>query len=244
MDYRLDKSIPQRPGEAKPVIIVQARVGSVRLPAKVTRKLDGKPVIACLLERLEQTGIPIILATTESALDDVLTSFWSNVFRGSENDVLKRYYDALQQTQADAVVRITADCPLSDPQMILRGVDLFYYLHVDYVTNTMRRTYPRGFDIEIIRRGALERAHHEAKGAWDREHVTPYIRSGDFTSANFIDSEDLSEWRLTIDTEDDFKLIEKIVAAGDALSFSCIKDILHCHPDWKKINEHVEQKEM
>jgi len=208
------------------------------------RELDGKPVIAFLLERLRRSGISIILATTLTSSDDALTTFWPQVYRGPEDDVLKRYYDACQQTQADALVRITADCPLSDPQMIVRAVDLFYHLRVDYLTNTLRRTYPRGFDIEIMSRSALERAHKEAKEAWDREHVTPYIRSGDFSRANFIDSEDLSEWRLTIDTEADFDLISKIVAVGGNLSFADIKNILQRHPEWKMINEHVEQKEL
>lgn len=168
-EFSLTDPIPRRPISSRPVVIVQARMRSTRLPGKVLRPLQGIPMVQRLLERLSSLGktVPVILATTKHSTDSILAALAHRrgvrVFRGSEEDVLDRFASAIAGVPADAIVRLTADCPLIDPTMVDRALDLFYHLKVDYLSNTLHRTYPRGFDIEIISRTALECADREAK---------------------------------------------------------------------------------
>jgi spore coat polysaccharide biosynthesis protein SpsF len=254
-EYRLEEMVPKEGKRVSPLIVVQARVGSTRLPGKVLKPLIGRPMIEWLLQRLKRLEpFPLFLATSEKIENQplVVLAHKENVsaFQGSEEDVLDRFFQIVQKTTCDVVVRITGDCPLVDPEMIKSALLLFSSLsQVDYLSNTLKRTYPRGFDIEIIRREALEKAAKEATTPSDREHVTLYITSHPelFRLSNFVTEDDLSRWRLTVDTPEDFDLIERIFShfSNDPLIFSYmdVKKLLQKHPEWQKINSNILQKQ-
>ncbi|MGV8042521.1 MAG: aminotransferase class III-fold pyridoxal phosphate-dependent enzyme [Thermoanaerobaculaceae bacterium] len=201
----------------KVVALVQARMGSTRLPNKVMRTVNGTPLIELLLTRLAGAkGIDeIVLATSlaeaNNPLADHVGRLGFGVFRGSERDVLDRFVQAGRAHQADILVRITGDCPLVDPELVDQAVQTFTEQGVDYLSNAFPPTYPDGLDIEVFRFGALERAWQETNRAYDREHVTPYLReSGIFTTASIQHSEDLSSLRWTVDDPEDFEVIERV----------------------------------
>jgi spore coat polysaccharide biosynthesis protein SpsF len=131
--------------------------------------------------------------------------------------------------------------------MVDKALDLFYHMRPDYLSNTLRRTYPRGFDIEIFSRKALEIAAKESQLPRDREHVTTYIITHPerFILANFALAEDFSAWRLTVDTQHDFALVERVISnLGKVVSYETVKNLLLCHPEWQKMNAHVKQKQV
>ena len=251
-EYPLERSVPRRPPSSRPVIVVQARMGSTRLPGKVMLPLAGVPMVQRLLERLSplKGKVPLILAVSDKPADTAMVPIaqrlGASVFFGSEEDVVNRFASAVANVQADAIVRITADCPLSDPGLVNRALDLFYHLGVDYLSNTLHRTYPRGFDIEIVSRDALMSAAKEAKEPREREHVTPFIieHPERFRSACFIAKDDLSTWRLTVDTMDDVVLVERVLSELTGLfTYEMVRDVLLRHPEWQRINAHVKQKQ-
>jgi spore coat polysaccharide biosynthesis protein SpsF len=216
--------------------------------------LAGRPLLERLLERLYcvEPRTPIIVATTSSSVDDCITRIAADagcfVFRGSEENVLERFSLAAQTTDADAVIRICSDCPLIDPMVVSTAINLFYSSSVDYLSNTLRRTFPRGYDVEIFTKKALLEAHRLATLPSEKEHVTPYIYSHPelFTLANLAASHDDSEFRLTVDTKDDFLLVERIfsILGTDlqATTFESVRKLLHDQPQLKSINAHVQQK--
>ena len=163
------------------VAVIQARMGSTRLPNKVLAELGGRPMLAQVVARVRRarTIDEVVVATTTTRHVDVIEDFCARegiaCFRGSEDDVLDRYYQAARAFNADVVVRITADCPLHDPEVIDAIVGHFDPARHDYVSNTIRRSYPDGLDTEVIAMAALERAWRGATWASEREHVTPYI---------------------------------------------------------------------
>jgi spore coat polysaccharide biosynthesis protein SpsF len=251
-EYLLERSVPHRPSSSRPVILVQARMGSTRLPGKVMLPLAGVPMVQRLLERLSslKSNVPVILAIPDKPADFVLVPVAQRlgvrVFSGSEEDVLDRFASAVAHDQVDAIVRLTADCPLIDPAMVDRALDLFYHLQVDYLSNTLHRTYPRGFDIEIVSRAAFMSAAREAKELRDREHVTPFILEHPerFTCACFIAKDDLSSWRLTVDTKDDVALVERVLSElTGPFSYEMVREVLLRHPEWQCMNAHVKQKQ-
>lgn len=209
---------------ARTVAIIQARMGSTRLPGKVMRPLCGKPVLAHVIRRVRQmqTVDDIVIATTSLDQDDVITGLCRDLsircFRGSEADVLSRYYHAAKENRADHVVRITSDCPLYDP-VIGDLVIGFYHDHeYDIVSNAgaldSRRTYPPGMDTEVFSFRVLEEAFQQATESYQREHVTPYIYE---QAANrvyhFNCPEDYSHFRWTLDTPEDYRLIQEVYEA-------------------------------
>ena len=205
-----------------------------------------------LLERLSSLkgNVPIILAISDKPADTVMVPIAQrlgvHVFFGSEEDVLDRFSSAVADVPADAIVRLTADCPLNDPAMVDRALDLFYHLGVDYLSNTLRRTYPRGFDIEIVSRPALMAAAQEAKKVREREHVTPFILEHPerFRHACFIAKDDLSSWRLTVDTKDDAALVERVLSELTGLfTYEMVRAVLLRHGEWQRMNAHVQQKQ-
>lgn len=246
IEYDLFSSIPKRSSKTRPLIIIQARLGSTRLPGKILMQVEGKPLLQILIERLSfvEKPVDILVATTLLDKDDATLACVEKTgilcFRGKEDDVLDRFIQASQGKKADAIVRITADCPLMDPELISRALDLFYSLDVDYLSNTLRRTFARGYDIEIIRPAVLEQAAREATSAYDREHVTPYIltHEKEFSCANFISLVDLSPWRITVDTAEDFSFVHKIVSIlGSSIktcSFTQVRDLFLQHPEWAR----------
>lgn len=173
----------------KTAAIIQARMGSTRLPGKILKDLMGKTVLQHVIERVQQAKNidEIIIATTTLAQDDVVADealkCGANYFRGSENDVLARYYGAAKENNVDIVVRITSDCPLIDPFVTDEIIRYFKQDNMyDIVTNAgsdlSKRTFPRGLDTEVFSFQSLERAYQQADKDYQHEHVTPYINDG------------------------------------------------------------------
>lgn len=240
----------------KTLIIVQARMTSTRLPGKVMKQVLGKPLLQYQIERLQRVKLAdeIVIATTINQTDEPIIDLCNTLsvahFRGSEDDVLTRYYGAATAHRADVVIRVTSDCPLIDPQVINQVID--YYLknqsNYDYVSNSIKRTYPRGMDTEVFSFSVLQQAFLEATAPPDREHVTPFIhRQPERYSLGYVTyPEDCSHHRWTVDTPEDFELIQKIIEAvyPTQPSFTledCLR-LLREDPNWYFINSHIEQK--
>ncbi len=241
------------------VAVVQARMGSSRLPGKVLREASGRTLLAHLVQRLRRarTIDRIVIATTTSPADDELEraaqALGVGVSRGSESDVLSRYAAAIAPLAADTVVRVTADCPLLDDAEVDRVVGEYLTRRssaepADYVTNQAGnvRRIPRGLDVEVMSRAALERAHREATAPGDREHVTPYLyrEPGRFRSVvTHYPFGDFSDLRLTVDTPEDLALVSAVFEAlGPDALFPAVAAHLREHPELKALNSHVEQK--
>ena len=198
------------------VAIVQARMGSSRLPGKVLKSIGYKSSIEILLLRLSNSKKlnSICVATSVNPENDILCEELNNIgydfFRGSEDDVLERYYYASIEMDADIVVRITGDCPVVDINVVDKLVDLYLDNNVDYVSNIYPPSYPDGIDVEVFSRKTLEIANHNATKKFDREHVTSFIREGNFTSINLTSDEDYSKFRLTLDEPGDLDLLRNI----------------------------------
>jgi spore coat polysaccharide biosynthesis protein SpsF len=235
-------------------------MGSTRLPGKVLRVLGNATVLAHVVRRAQRASSidEVVIATTELPQDDAIAeagvALGASVFRGSEDDVLSRYYLAAKRAGADVIVRITSDCPLLDADVLQAMVIRFLAMHrsgtrIDYLSNTLTRTYPRGLDVEVFTFAALERANREAGAAADREHVTPYVyrNSGIFRIEQHTNAVDASRYRWTLDTEDDWRLLERIFArlGGQRDDFTTreVFELLVQEPGLAAINFHVVQKE-
>ncbi len=235
------------------VAIVQARVGSTRLPGKVLLPLAGKPMLAHVVERTERADRldEVVVATTVSVRDEAIVDACRSrgwpVERGSEDDVLDRYYEVAQKHHAGTIVRITSDCPLTDPTIIDRAVTMFSQGGFDYVSNTLDpRTFPRGLDVEVFSFRALERAWNEDRDPAWRDHVTPYIHRHPerFRLGRLAHDRDLSGYRWTVDTQEDFELVRRIFEhfRTNTFSWTEVLQLLATHPDWNAINRGVKQK--
>ncbi len=201
----------------KVVAIVQARMGSTRLPNKVMKPVDGVPMIELLLSRLSkaQEVDQIIVATSTDERNKPLVAHVQKLGyaceQGSENDVLDRFIQAARKHRADVVVRITGDCPLVDAALVDEVISRFRAAGVDYFSNINPPTYPDGLDIEVCTFEALNRAGTETAKPYDHEHVTPYLReSGNFRTAAMQNNKDFSALRWTVDELADFKVIEGV----------------------------------
>jgi spore coat polysaccharide biosynthesis protein SpsF len=242
----------------KTAAIVQARMGSTRLPDKVMKELNGKPVLWHDIQRIKQSKMidEIIIATTTEKNDQIIyekaIEWGVEVFRGSEEDVLKRYCDAASENDVDTIVRITSDCPLIDPQVIDEIVK--YYNDNDYtlVTNAgselKNRTYPRGLDTEGFSFKVLEEAFNKAEEKYQREHVTPYIYENYDDVYYYKNDKDLSNYRLTLDTEEDYELIkaiyEKLYHGKHNFYLNEIIELLDNNKELFKLNEKIKQKKV
>jgi len=201
----------------KVIAIVQARMGSTRLPNKVMKPIMGMPMIGLLLARLAKSSQidQIVLATSTDQRNIPLVKYVEELgyvcIQGSENDVLSRYLFAAEQVQADIIVRITGDCPLIDPVLVDQAILEFKSLEVDYLSNSSPATYPDGLDAEVFTLAALRRANLESNDPFDHEHVTPYLRKhGAFKTSAMRNGEDLSELRWTVDESADFEVVSKV----------------------------------
>jgi glutamate-1-semialdehyde 2,1-aminomutase len=201
----------------KTVAIVQARMGSTRFPGKVMKPIRGTPLIELLLERLSRAEEvdQIILATSQDPrngpLAEHVRKLGHTVYRGSEQDVLDRYYEAARLGNADVVVRVTGDCPLIDPALVDSVITAFKAAGVDYACNTDPATYPDGLDIEVFSFTALQTAWHDASRPPEREHVTLYFReSGRFRTLKLRNAVDLSAERWTVDEPRDFEVVDAV----------------------------------
>ena len=199
------------------IAIVQARMGSTRLPEKVMRSIAGTPMIELLLRRLAKSEAvdQIVVATSSDQANQRLVEHVSGLGfsceQGSENDVLERYVHAAEKHKADVVVRITGDCPLVDPALVDDCIREFHDRKVDYVSNISPPTYPDGLDVEVIKFSALQLAAKEANKPFDREHVTSYIReSAAFSKAALLNHEDFSAFRWTVDEPEDFEVVTNV----------------------------------
>ena len=201
----------------KVVAIIQARMGSTRLPNKVMMEINHVPMIELLINRLSNSKYinQIVLATSDNEnnipLIDHVKNLGYKVFIGNENDVLDRYYHAAKLFEASVIVRITGDCPLIDSSLVDEVIGGFIKSNADYASNREPPTYPDGLDVEVVSIKTLEEAHKKAKEDFQREHVTPYIINSDiykkFYSKN---SEDLSAERWTVDESEDFIVVQNI----------------------------------
>lgn len=239
--------------------IIQARMGSSRLPNKVMMDLCGKPVLWHVINRVKNaTHIDyLIVATTRETSDNIIEQqckLWDvPVFRGPVDDVLTRFFQAVQYLESMAgpvnmIVRITADCPLIDPHIINSVVNDMVSGDYDYVSNIDPPTYPDGFDVEIFTRAALDEVYHNATLASEREHVTPAIRNNPrFKKFNHRNIADLSNIRLTLDTGKDFLLISQIYQTlyrhGEIFFLDDVMTLLKMEPALREINVEYERNE-
>jgi len=199
------------------IVIIQARLNSIRFPNKIMQKINGKPLIEILIERvaLAKEVNKIVVATSTNKKNKKLIEFLKrkkiSFYQGSENNVLKRYYDAATKNKFKNIIRITGDCPLVDPALIDQYVKIFKEKKVDYLSNICPPTYPDGLDLEIFTYNTLKKTYLKAKNKYDQEHVTPYIqRSDDFKKINITYKEDHSKLRLTIDEKKDLEVIKLV----------------------------------
>ena len=237
----------------KVVAIIQARMGSTRLPNKVMKPINGVPMIELLMHRLSKTPSldQIVVATSDHLRNQPLVNHIEALGyvcqRGSETDVLDRYLKAAQACDADIVIRITGDCPLVDSILVEEAIRQFKLQQVDYICNNYPPSYPDGLDIEIFRFAALEKAALEAKNTFDREHVTSYFRnSGLFKTTTISHLEDLSDLRWTVDEAADFEVITDIFNAFHPRIDFGWDEILNLKNSWPEIftkNQHILRNE-
>lgn len=218
------------------VAIIQARMTSTRLPGKILKPLGGRPALLQLIERARAVARvdEVVLATSDDASDDVVADAargWdARVVRGSLTDVLARFHKAALEARADVVVRLTGDCPMHDPAVIARALDCFAGdREVDYVSNADERTYPDGLDVEVCSAAALAEAAHGATRPFEREHVTPWLRRHK-VKRSFVQAEDLSMLRWTLDVPEDYAFLDRAFAACGAQSAADVYGWLIAEP--------------
>ena len=239
----------------KIVAIIQARIGSSRLPAKVLKPILDRSMLAHVVERARRasTITEVVVATTDKPEDDIIVEECKRletlVCRGSELDVLDRYHSAAIERNAGAVVRITSDCPLIDPTVIDRVVRTFLRLEPDYASNKIEPTYPRGLDTEIMTMGALERAWQEATEPYQRVHVTPYLYEapGRFRTVAVKHDRDYSRYRWTVDTPEDLAFVRTVygrLGPDNTFSWDAVLALLDREPGLAEINRRIVQKDM
>jgi glutamate-1-semialdehyde 2,1-aminomutase/spore coat polysaccharide biosynthesis protein SpsF len=216
-------------------------MGSTRLPGKSLADVEGRPMLGRVVDRVRaaKTIHSTVVATSTAECDDAIASFCElesiKYFRGDENDVLDRFWRAAKENSAQVVVRVTADCPLLDPEVIDRVVQRFLVGDCDYAANILRYTYPDGLDTEVFSFAALDRAWREAKKISEREHVTPYLRSGKFRVAN-VESEipvSLEDYRWTVDNAADLEFVRAVyreLAPQTVFGFKKVFDVLKARP--------------
>jgi len=243
---------------SKVLCIVQARMGSTRLPGKVLKIVEGKSLLEHLIDRLKYAKRinKIVIATTVNRKDDAIVDLCKRIkidwFRGSEEDVLDRYYQCARKYKAKIIIRVTSDCPVIDPEIIDKMIDCYFKNkdEVDYLSNVIPvRTYPLGLDVEIFSFSSLKRAWKEAKKQPDREHVTPYIymHPKNFKIYNFKDRKNYSKYRWTVDTQEDLNLIKEIYShlykPDRIFLYRDILKLFEENPTLANINKNVKQKE-
>ena len=237
------------------IAIVQARMGSTRLPGKVLKDLAGKPMLLRVLERVSAASAvqKVVVAIPDLPESNVLEKFCASAgyscFKGSEQDLLDRYYRTAVAHCADTVVRITADCPLVDPGVIDLVVQRYLQCPsiLKYASNIHpTRTFPRGLDTEVFGFDTLESAWRSDRNPAWREHVTPFIyrHPEKYEIIGVTNPEDYSMYRLTVDTNEDFQLIELLYQWFKEQPFGWmdVVNLLRERPDWSRMNSSVEQK--
>lgn len=242
----------------KIVAVIQARLTSTRLPKKIMRDLYGKPLLCHVVERVKQAKLidSIVLAIPDSSSNNDLELFveqsdW-NVFRGSEDDVLSRYYHAAAQFEAAIIVRVTSDCPLVDPKIIDETIRRHIRDGNDYTAVGVEGGFPRGLDVEVLNFESLEKAYSNAVERSEREHVTLFIyQNPKLFKIHFIEARGTlrrPDIRLTVDTEEDLLFIREIYSAldnyGNHFSTEDVLTIIDNNPYLQSINKHIIQKDV
>ncbi len=239
------------------IAIIQARTGSSRLPNKILLRILNKEILLLLIDRVVASKLidHIIIATTASNEDDkivaLVESYHSKVsiFRGDENDVLDRYYQAainykyMSNNEID-IIRITSDCPLIDPKIIDLHIKEFNQRKIDYLSSRIKkRTWPHGMEMEIFSFDSLQLAWENAIETFEREHVTPFIYKSHpekFKLYEFIYKKDISDYRFTIDYKEDYEFVktifEKLYPQKPTFTLADILQLLETKPDLKRIN--------
>jgi spore coat polysaccharide biosynthesis protein SpsF len=231
-------------------------MGSTRLPGKVLSDLSGESMLARVINRSRRakTLDELVIATSTMPADEAIAELcvargWQ-CFRGSEDDVLDRYYRAALAHHADVVVRITSDCPLIDPELIDIHVNRMQSRRheVDFVTNMMRQSFPLGLAVEVMPIDVLARMHRLSTTAYLREHVTTlaYEKPEWFVVDHVLNDKDLSWMRWTVDTAEDLDFVRRIYECfgHDRFSWREVLPVLEQHPDWLDINRRVVQKKV
>ncbi|AJD92136.1 acylneuraminate cytidylyltransferase [Jeotgalibacillus malaysiensis] len=242
----------------KTAVIIQARMGSTRLSGKVMKELKGASVLSHVITRVRQAALvdEVIIATTTLDRDDVIEEEAKKnnalVFRGSEHDVLSRYYLAAKEYQIDIIVRVTSDCPVIDPHVIDDLVSQFEKGSNEVVTNAgpdaSQRTFPRGLDTEVFSFQMLEEAFLNAKETYQREHVTPYIYEHSDHIHYVQAGKDESRHRWTLDTEEDLALMveiyDRLFQGTHDFYLRELLQLFEQEPSLAQINAHIEQKKV
>ena len=237
------------------IALIQARMGSTRLPGKVLKTIGTRPVIEHVIRRAEAATLvdDVYVVTSIEKNNLPLIHFVSGLgvalYVGSEDDVLDRYWQAARLTRADHFVRITADCPVMDPVMIDRVIALHLERGNDYTSNIAPPSWPDGLDVEVVTRDALRRCWSEATARHDREHVTPYIRANSrfFTLGNLSSQKDLSSFRWTLDQTEDYEFLDSIYAElgteNKIFGMDDILSLIEKRPELTAINSHISRNE-
>lgn len=238
----------------KTVAIIQARMGSARLPGKVLVDIAGMPMLARVVDRVRRAAAvdETVVATGRDAADDAIEAWCRQhniaCVRGSEADVLDRYHQAARRHAADLVVRVTADCPLLDPALLDDVASALATAQppVAFAANTIARSYPRGLDVEAMWAEDLARLHRVALEPYYREHVFPYAHEHpeEFPHVSLRDGTDRSWMRWTVDTPEDLAFVRCVAAAlqPDDTDWHVVLRLLDAHPEWLDVNRGVEQK--
>jgi len=236
-------------------IISQARMTSTRLPGKVLLKANDETMLYYHINRLKWSEFPIYIATTINKTDEPIVDFCKayNIpfYRGDENNVLSRYYECAVKYDLDIIVRVTSDCPLIDGNLVRDGINSFLNENNPnlYLSNIIGNTYPRGFDYEIFSIESLTEAYNKAITSYQKEHVTPFIIenvSGKIEFKKLGRYKNAGHFRLTLDTEEDFELIKKLIIEYNAEQLNCeeIIKIMESVPELHLINAHIKQKQI
>ena len=231
------------------ICIIQARLDSTRLPGKVLKKINNKTILELLIHRLKKSKKinKIVIATTKKNIDNKILSIAKKIsidcFRGSENDVLARYFHCASKFKSNVIVRITADCPLVDYNLVDRIINFYFKKKLDYASNTLKRSFPDGLDIEVFSFNALKDAFKKCKEKNLREHVTPYIiNNKNLKKKNFSNTKDLSNKRWTVDENIDYIFVKKIFEYFKKNLYFNYHDILKLEkkkPEIFKLNSHL-----
>lgn len=241
----------------KILAITQARYGSSRFPGKILKEIDGKSLLEIHLERISKCKLisKIKVATTNEPdadrIEKCCNKLKIDLYKGSLDDVLERFYFAAIEEDPDYIVRLTSDCPLIDPEVIDNVISFTIENDCDYGSNTLNPTYPDGIDVEVFKHSALKAAYEDATLKSDREHVTPYVwrnssyKGGKiFKSMSYENIEDYSSLRLTVDKLEDFLVIEKLVKElGINKSWKDYVRYLESHNEIQLLNKHFGRNE-
>ena len=240
----------------RPVVaIIQARMGSQRLPGKVLVDIRGQTMLERVVRRVQKTKSveKVVVATTTSTADDpvaaVAASLGASVTRGSEEDVLDRFRQAAEEAGAATIVRVSADSPLVDPEVIDMVVNTYLSSDADYVSNKLQPSFPLGLDVEAFSREALDKVWMSATESYERSHVTLgiYSEPSEFKLVPVTTTPDRHDWRWTVDTEEDLRFVREVffrLAGSNDFSWRDVVELIEKEPTLAEINAHLKPKDV